>query len=197
MDKLILEVAYRVLMAILNRARGSDLYTLVSSTEVTRLVSTFLMALSTTVVANHQDAPHVYVGLMFTWGLLLLWCQFGWMKYEASAVGGQTDMTATCFKPVDWIMSKLWTPTFQTTGLNLSYRLWGCLAMGLRHCLMIPALAVFQLAANTPDRLPLLALTPLLGACYFLPGFLKGSLDKYSVFVSDLFVGLGISLLLC
>jgi hypothetical protein len=124
--------AYLILMAALNRARGSRLFNLTTSTTIGRLSSTGGMAIATALLA---DNPII---IPILWTGLFLWTLPAWDKYWSAAIGNPTDMAATSFAPVDWIMAKLWPSP--KPGIQL--RLWGTIAMGLRGALLFPLFAI-------------------------------------------------------
>ncbi len=69
------------IFGVLNRARGSHLFELTTSTELGRVVATGGMAL---LLGWHYSS---FAILLWVWAALLLWCEPGWDKYWSEEIG--------------------------------------------------------------------------------------------------------------
>lgn len=73
-----------IAFAVLNRARGSRLFELTSSTGVSRIVATFLMAAATTSLVFPDRMLFV---MPWVWVSLLVWCTPAWDAYWSAEIG--------------------------------------------------------------------------------------------------------------
>lgn len=130
---------YSVLFAIFNRARGSQLFGLTSSTTAGRLVSTLGMALATScpmAADTWHDKAEILGGC---WLLLFFWSVWRWDAYWSAAIGSDP----------------------------LHSRFWGVMAMTVRQSLILPFYAFVAGFNATPH--PFYALSFLLmGVTYTL-----------------------------
>lgn len=165
--------------AVLNRARGSQLFGFTTSTTEGRLVSTGLMSMVLLVNgAYHGETVDAALFFPLYWALLMFWCVFAWDKYWIAAIGNGIDTARTGFAPVDWLMSLL----------PVKGRLWGVIAMGLRQLLLVPAIICAALISEHLGQGFALSAAPLLfGVPYLLAGYLVP--NAKSVMVAEITVG--------
>ena len=154
---------FALAFAALNRARGSKLFDLTTSTQVARAASTFAMAVLAMLAADPQTADLKAV-LLWTWATLYLAMLPGWGEYVGFAIGVREGEPEKEFAPVDWLMRRL--PI-----RNL--RLWGGVAMGLRMALLAPC--VIGLAYLTGGSYWWALATPLTGLVYVPCGWIFGA----------------------
>ncbi len=170
-----------VFFALLNRARGSKLFGLTTSTTVARIVSTIGMACAT-------YWEHRTLGvLLWSFASLFFWQVFGWGKYFA-AIHGNIDPNGGGLRWVDRVMGWL-DPPLHTLEQR---KRWGTVAMGLRMTLLAPFIIGLAFLTGEPNRAWLAAFTPFLGIPYYLGGKLS---QKYSVLIAELIVGALIGLM--
>lgn len=164
-----------VLFALLNRARGSKLFGLTTSTTVARIVSTVGMALLT-----YQSHPTLGV-LLWSFASLFFWQVFGWGKYFA-AIHGNIDPKGGGMRWVDWLMDRLDLPTFTVE----ERKRWGTVAMGLRQTLLAPFVLGLAYLTDDPGMAWLAVFTPFLGIPYYLAGKIS---QKYAGLIAELIIG--------
>lgn len=154
---------FALAFAALNRARGSKLFNLTTSTQAARAVSTFAMAVLTMLAADPQTADLKAV-LLWVWVSLYFAMLPGWGEYVGFAIGVREGVPEKEFAPVDWLMRRL--PIKHM-------RLWGGVAMGLRMALLTPC--VIGLAYLTGGSWWWALATPLTGLVYVPCGLLFGA----------------------
>lgn len=161
------------LFAILNRARGTQFFSLLGSTAEGRILATLFMSLIAS-LGYLDNAAQAAQMLVFLWASLMFWCVFAWDKYWGAATGQNSGaaMAAVSFVPVDKIMSKIFPITAAMTPNSFRQRLWGLVAMCLRQSLAAPAIIALSLITGHPEDMWFAALTPLLGVWYFIFGYL-------------------------
>lgn len=142
------------LFAVLNRARGSQLGGLISSTGICHIIIPLLMALM--VVVDIKS-------LIITWGLLIFWCVFAWDRYWELAGGVQVNSTGC--KPIDWILSKM------SIG---NTRLEGIVGMGLRQGLFLLPVLLYL------GKWKLILIPFLFGLPYYMFSFISPNFVMYS-----------------
>jgi hypothetical protein len=183
-------VTFNAWCAAMNRARGSSLYGLTTSTTISRLASMLGIALAVYLLAvfsGHSTFTSTAL-LLWTWAALMLWCIPAWDSLWGMAIGTTTPLRAS-FAPVDWIMSVLW-PKTPTAG-TFRARLWGLIAMSLRQTLAAPWVIGLACLAGHPEKAWLAIFTPLLGVFYFAFGFVS---QTYAVMLAELAVGASLGL---
>lgn len=177
--KFALQLLIILLFACLNRARGTQLFGLTTSTEAGRLVSMYGMAMLVAFLAflSSETDTHALMTFIVSFAGLLLWCTFGWDNYWSAAIGNPTDITKPTFAPVDWIMSKL--PA-------MPLRLWGAIAMGLRQSLATPTIAAIACIAGHPEHAIYGLATLFFGFIYMATGY---GPNRYAIPIAEPFVG--------
>ena len=163
------------LFALLNRARGSKLFGLTTSTTVARIVSTFGMALLT-----YWAYPKLSV-LLWSFASLFFWQVFGWGKYFA-AIHGNIDPKGGGMKWVDWVMDRLDLPIFTVE----ERKRWGTVAMGLRQTLLAPFIIGTAALTGNASMAWLAVITPFLGIPYYIGGKIS---QQFSVLIAELIIG--------
>lgn len=97
--------------AFLNRARGSKLFDLTTSTTVSRLASTFAMA------ALVMLASGDWLAAAWAWASLFLWAVPEWGKYLGAACGNPINEAEKGFVPSEWVVGLLPLRNSRTRGL--------------------------------------------------------------------------------
>ena len=110
---MILYVFTIIVFAFLNRARGSQLYGFVNSTEVGRLISVSVMAFILSLFYM-PDIKMMAIVFLAEFAALMLWCSPLWDKYWGEEIGDSLTHS----------------------------RLYGLMQMTLRMSLIIPAIAI-------------------------------------------------------
>lgn len=154
---------FALAFAALNRARGSKLFDLTTSTQAARAASTFAMAVLTMLAADPVSSDLKAV-LLWTWAALYLAMLPGWGEYVGFAIGVREGVPEREFAPVDWLMRHLPIKNM---------RLWGGLAMGMRMALVSPC--VLGLAHLTGGSYWWAIATPLVGFTYLPCGLIFGA----------------------
>ena len=147
--------------SVLNRARGSQFWNLLSSTSTSRVIATLGMALVTASTEWGDDLMMAEV-FLWSWATLMLWCVFAWDNYWSAAIGNPTDINKPACKPVDWIMSLL---------PSMPLRLWGAVAMGLRQTFAVPCIVGLALLTHHPEQAIYAFGTILFGLIYLVAGY--------------------------
>lgn len=101
---------YMLSFGVLNRARGSQFFSLFSSTTEGRLLSSFLMAALTVLRYTPVDGDAALMAILIDFGLIYFWSIWGWDAYWSAAIGQDPNHT----------------------------RLWGVLMMTARQALILP-----------------------------------------------------------
>lgn len=154
--------------ALMNRARGSQFFSLTDSTTEARIIS--MMGIAIAMSFLKLENPLLTAGIVvWTLAALMLWCTPAWDKYWGAAIGTNTpaDQAKTSCVPVDWVMSVIWP---ETPISGVSMRLWGWLAMSLRQSLAAVWVIGLACLAGHPENCWLAIFTPLLGTFYFIFG---------------------------
>lgn len=192
-------IVYCLTLAFLNCARGRKLFDHTDSTVITRLFTTFGMALATGFL-TFNDYRLFDIILLWTWASLMLWASLPWMKYLSAAIGSVIDATPAV-RPIDWIMAKIpLDTTHKEDGtLNIQLRLWGLIAMGLRMSLAAPCVIGLAYLTSHLENAWMALFTLFLGVPYFICGFPQITRflpAGYGVAVSECFVGYGLGLII-
>jgi hypothetical protein len=170
---MIAQIAFCIIGAIANRARGSQLFGLVSSTVIGRLVSMLVIAIGTALLTINGNWIRFDCVLVLTFATLMLWCTLAWDSLWGAAIGHDPNHS----------------------------RLWGLMHLGLRMTLAAPCLIGLTYLTGHAGRIEnLLAVmaTPLLAVPYYIFGYaFPQQNDKYVVPLSELTVGLLLSALIC
>lgn len=137
-------ISFIAAFAILNRARGTQLFNATSSTVIGRLVSTLGMSLLTAATASHE--PILFATfLAWTWASLMLWCTPAWDAYWSAAIGHDPANS----------------------------RLWGLTAMTLRMTLAVPSIVGLAYLSAQPFHSIYASGILLMGLPYYLAGYLN------------------------
>jgi hypothetical protein len=177
-----------VLIALLNRARGSKLSGLTTSTVLGRVVCTLAMAISAAcaITATFKSC------VLWLWFSLMIWCTPAWDNYWSAAIGNLTDVNKKSFAPVDWLMKKIpyFSLLYAAAGTNRQLRLWGLAAMTLRQLLVVPAVAGYAIMIGRPERAIYAVAALLMGLPYYACGYLcKKNPIAYSELSSGFILG--------
>ena len=171
-------ISMMLLFAILDRARGSKLFDLITSTQVSRIVSTGLMATAVMGISGN-----IYT--LLAWPLLFGWSIAGWGVYQGTATGTRSNFTEKEFAPVDWLMSKIsyFDDINRATVTDLECRLWGTIAMALRQMLLAPYIVAIGGTWQV-------VLIPLMALPYMAAGYLvKRDHIMYAEYASGAVLG--------
>lgn len=123
-----------------------------------------LLSVETALLVSHGRATLTFTTFVDIFPLLMLWCVFAWDRYWSAAIGNGASEGG--WKPIDYIMSKLWP--VPAGGFKL--RLWGTVAMGLRMMMLIPFLVTLAFITDGNPWYSLLSV--FLGVPYLLWGYL-------------------------
>ena len=167
-----LMIAFMAAFAFLNRGRGSQFWNQIDSTVASRLVTTLSMS-SLTMIASGSDEYQGDLILFWVWAVMSLWAFPGWDNYWSAAIGNAFNPNASTFAPVDWLMKRMpwFSAVYAATASNLSRRLWGTVAMGLRQALAAPCFIGLAYLTGHPETGWYAAGTLLLGTPYLLGGY--------------------------
>lgn len=160
-----LPLVFILIMAALNRCRGSRFFGYLDSTSEGRILATLGMAVATELLAlfHGMNPSSVAVLFLWVWPSLMFWCVWGWGNYFC-VVTGKPPAIEREFPPVDWIMGKLKLPLVT----NMQCRIWGLIAMTLRQSLAIVPLFGIGLLGHDP----LYSLgASFIGLIYFIAGY--------------------------
>ena len=140
--------------ALLNRARGSKLFELTSSTQVARVSVAMAQAM---LVMYFSDYPK----LTYTIALVgfFLWSLPAWGKYAGMAIGRDSSHE----KETAWIDKIL-------DRFELPFQLEGAIGLALRMTYAAPVL--FAISFVELGAYWACLLTPLMGLCYYVTGLL-------------------------
>lgn len=167
-------LAFATAFAALNRARGSKLFDLTTSTTVARIVSTGLMAALVLAVSGNLAA-----GWAAWWGLYI-WSVPEWGKYMGAACGNPVNPEEKGFILSEWAVKK--------SGAR-DTRLQGLIGTAVRMALAAPV--VIAVARLTGGSVWPSLLTPLMALPYFLLGFVldSGRAWKYGEYCAGAVIG--------
>lgn len=154
-----IETLFIILMAFLNRCRGSGFYGYLEYNE--RISATVLMIFCCALYLQNWLT-------FFCWPFLFFWCVFGWGKYFSAATG-HVNVNEKEFAPVDWAMKKLGISTRD----GIDAKIWGTIAMALRHSLILPFIIAIALIGGDFERIYWALLFPLMGVSYFVGGLIS------------------------
>lgn len=171
-----------LLLPFLNRARGSDFFHLISSSSITRLLTTLLMAVIGAISIGFS--PTV---LLILWVGIFLWAVFGWGKYF-SAFHGRDNPQESEIKWIDAIGYKL----FPVDNKESTNRLRGMVCMSLRGSVFSLPLFIALSAYITPYIMLSWFLMFLQGPIYYSARIVK---EKFSVLYAEIMMGFLFSLI--
>lgn len=148
-------IPFALLFGFLNCARGRKLFGTTSSTEVGRLVSTFLMSCAIAALLPYNWKLMIEVGAI-SWALLMLWATPAWDAYWSAEIGHDP----------------------------IHSRLWGLGMMTLRMSLAMPLLGVLAFIVNEPTHNFYILGLLLMGTPYYITGWFKG-FEKWAIATSE------------
>jgi len=159
--------AFSLWFGLLNCARGRLLFGMTTSTEESRVISTFFMAMASAALAvSVRPGDALFVGEVSAWAwlMLLLWCTPAWDAYWSAEIGNDPSHS----------------------------RLWGLGMMTLRMLLAAPCIIGLALLEHTTAWFSLGVLT--LGIPYYVSGFITPR--AYVISAAETAVGMILGLLI-
>lgn len=165
-------IGFMMICAGLNRGRGSHYGGTIDSTVVSRLLTTFALAVLTMLSADSAARPGELI-LLWVWAGLSLWAFPGWDNYWSAAIGNPVNAHARTFLPADWLLEHMpwFAPVYNATASARRCRLWGVVAMGLRQALAAPCLVGLAYLTGHPEAGWYAMATLLFGLPYLLTGY--------------------------
>lgn len=161
---------YCLTIALLNCARGRKLFDETKSTFITRLVSTFGMALATGFLTFHDYRLFDFT-VLWTWASLMLWCSFAWMALLSATIGSDPNHS----------------------------RLWGLGHLAMRMSLAAPCIIGLAFLTGHLENAWMAIFTPLLAVPYYAWGRIFSKWTTYNRFTiafSELCVGYGLGFII-
>lgn len=150
--------------AVLNRARGSQLFGLTTSTVIGRLMSMGGMAVVTSLMLVPNTTRMVEV-FAVAFGGLMLWATPAWDSYWSAEIGNDPSHS----------------------------KLWGCLMMGWRQLLIVPTFAGEAFLIGHPERAVWAATAGLYWLPYFAFGaMVKPRAVEFSEYTIGALIGMTI-----
>lgn len=147
-------LAFSIAFACLNRARGSKLYDLTTSTTHARLAATMAMAALVLLASASWRAA------VWAWAALFLWAVPEWGKYMGAACGNPISPVEPGFMLSEWAVKK--------SGVR-GTRLKGLVGTAARMALAAPCAVAVALLTGGP--LWPAVLTPFMALPYFALGY--------------------------
>ncbi len=162
-------IIFCLFCGICNRARGSKLFGLTSSTEISRILSMLGIAIGTAILTFNKNWSHFDVVLFWAFICLMLWCTPAW--------------------------DSLWGQTITGSASN---RLRGLAKLALRMSLAAPCMIGLAYLTGHIEHVAYSVATSLLAVPYYIFGYLLPQYNgRYAVPAAELTAGAILGAIIC